>query len=49
MIKLMKEYFDEELDDKRQEFEVVLEDVKVLHSLHITSAGFARIRNFSNL
>ncbi|KAG0562864.1 hypothetical protein KC19_9G177400 [Ceratodon purpureus] len=28
MITLMKAYFDEELDDKRQEYEIVLEDLK---------------------
>ena len=48
MIKSMKEYFDEELDDKRQEYEVALEDLKVLHPLDITPANLARIRRWVN-
>ena len=35
MITLMKAYFDEELDDKRQEYEIVLEDLKVFRPLHM--------------
>lgn len=41
MVKNMKEYFDEEIDEKRQEFEAHLEVVKVPHHLHKILAGLA--------
>lgn len=40
MVGNMKEFFDEEIDEKRQEFESHLDEVKVLHRLHKILAGF---------
>jgi hypothetical protein len=48
MMKLTKEYFDDELDDKRQEYEVVLEDVKVLNPLHIVLSSLTIICSWVN-
>jgi len=39
----MKSFFDEEIDEKRQDFEAHLDDVKVLHHLHDILVSLERI------